>query len=198
MNSNKFFNELRNSAEEDTAVVANLRRSAAYEPGQYPPAFRYVEPFVQHLNEWERTATYMAAAYWALAIRMGRQDAESRTIPEGQSLPKALKALQTGIAKASDNTSASKNIENRFLALLDADTDELQWRLRRITSQLAAADIAINWPSLLDDLRNWSNPRRRVQVDWASQFWSAPEDTSKANPDGEDKAKPKAKAKSNQ
>ena len=176
MNEVEFFKQLLNNAKKDTAVVANLRRSAAYDPGLYPPVFRYVEPYVHNLSEWWRTATYLAAAYWALAIRMGRDVDETRTLPEAHALPKALKALQ---ARSADT---SKTIESRFQALLDADTDELQWRLRHLTSQLSAAGIAIDWPSLLKDLRNWSDQDRKVQIRWARQFWSVPETNTKGDP----------------
>jgi CRISPR system Cascade subunit CasB len=189
MNEVDFFEQLLNNAKKDTAVVASLRRSAAYDPGLYPPVFRYVEPYIHNLSEWRRTATYLAAACWALAIRMGRDAGETSTLPEAHSLPKALRALQ---ARSADT---SKTIESRFQALLDADTDELQWRLRHLTSQLAAAGIAIDWPSLLRDLRDWSNPQRRVQVHWARQFWSAPVATSIGDPGVGETSKTKPKAK---
>ena len=189
MNEVEFFKQLLNNAKKDTAVVANLRRSAAYDPGLYPPVFRYVEPYVHNLSEWWRTATYLAAAYWALAIRMGRDVDEAQTLPEAHTLPKALKVLQARSA----NT--SKTIDTRFQALLDADTDELQWRLRHLTSQLSAAGIAIDWPSLLKDLRQWPDPRRKVQIRWARQFWSVPEASSNGDPDAETTTKAQTKAK---
>jgi len=190
MNEADFFEQLLNNAKKDTAVVASLRRSAAYAPGLYPPVFRYVEPYIHNLSEWRRTATYLAAAYWALAIRMGRDGDKDNTMVEAHSLPKALRVLH---ARSADT---SKTIESRFQALLDADTDELQWRLRHLTSQLSAAGIAIDWPSLLKDLRDWSNPQRRVQVHWARQFWSAPEANSKGDPGLGENTKTQSKAKS--
>ncbi len=190
MNEVEFFEQLLKNAKRDTAVVASLRRSAAYDPGLYPPVFRYVEPYIHDLSEWRRTATYLAAAYWALAIRMGRDVDETRPQPEAHALPKALKVLQA----RSDAT--SKTIESRFQALLDADTDELQWRLRHLTSQLSAAGIAIDWPSLLKDLRNWSNQDRKVQIHWARQFWSMPEANSNGDPDAGNTKKAQTKAES--
>jgi CRISPR system Cascade subunit CasB len=194
MTADEFFHELQQYADKDTAVVANLRRSASYDPGQYPPVFRYVEPYVHKLGEWERCATYMAAAYWALASRRGRQEGESQTVQEPHSLPKAVQVLQALVANA-NNSSARSNIENRFQALLDADTDELQWRLRHLINQLAAAGIAIDWPSLLQDLRKWPYADRRVQIRWARQFWSASEAKGKSVPVDGDTVTSPAKAK---
>lgn len=190
MNEVEFFKQLLENAKKDTAVVASLRRSAAYDPGLYPPVFRYVEPYIHNLSEWRRTATYLAAAYWALSIRMGRDVVMDNTLPEAHSLPKALRVLQS---RSADTT---KTIESRFQALLDADSDELQWRLRHLTSQLSAAGIAIDWPSLLKDLRDWLHPQRRVQVHWARQFWSASEASSKGDPGVGEIAKTQPKAKS--
>lgn len=161
MSATDFFNALSKRSEQDSAVIANLRRSASYEPGLYPPAFPYVEPYVQNLSEWRRTATYLTAACRALATR--REHGDPLTVP------RALRALQA----RSPNSSTS--IEKRFQALLDADTDELPWRLRHVINQLAASGTAIDWPGLLDDLRRWPDSRRTIQVRWARQFWSASE-----------------------
>jgi CRISPR system Cascade subunit CasB len=56
--------------------------------------------------------------------------------------------------------------------LLDADADELPWRLRQITAVLDAAAVVIDWSSLLSDLWRWNHPDRYVQVRWARHFWS--------------------------
>jgi CRISPR system Cascade subunit CasB len=178
MSEADFFKALNKRAENDAAVIAALRRSAAYDPGLFPAVFPYVEPFVHHLTEWRRTATYLTAACWALAAR--------REKGETQELPLALRTLQLR------SSNASKSIESRFLALLDADTDELQWRLRHLTNQVSAAGIAIDWPSLLRDLRRWPDPRRRVQVHWARQFWSPSGDPVKGSKKGDEKSKTSA------
>lgn len=167
MTETEFFEILHNRSVGDTAVIASLRRSAAYEPGLFPAVYPYVEPFVQHLSEWRRSATYLVAANWALAQRMGRNE-NDRNPREALTLPKALRFLQ---AKGE----SGKAIEARFKALLDADTDELPWRLRHLTSQLASVGIAIDWPDLLKDLRRWPDPQRRVQVRWAREYWAANE-----------------------
>lgn len=148
----------------DTAVLAVLRRSASYNPGLYPPAFPYVEPLIYGHGEWRRQATYLTAACWAKSRRQ-RDDSD---LGRRQSLASALRSL----SQDPTNLHASKNIEKRFTALLDADPDELPWRLRQITAVLDAAGIAVDWPSLLADLWRWNYPDRPVQVRWARQFWA--------------------------
>jgi CRISPR system Cascade subunit CasB len=165
------FQRLGERAALDTAVVATLRRSSAYEPGHYPPAFPYIEPLTYGQGEWRRQATYLAAACWAKSRR--QRDSNQ----QGPSLSLAL-----GLRKLSQdptNPHASKNIEKRFTALLDADADELPWRLRQITAVLDAASIDIDWPALLADLWHWNHPDRYVQVSWARQFWAPPSPSKK-------------------
>lgn len=156
--------ELEERAASDSAVLAALRRSASYNPGLYPPAFPYVEPLIYGHGEWRRQATYLTAACWAKS----RRQRDATDLGRGQSLATALRTLN----QDPTNLYASKNIEKRFTALLDADADELPWRLRQITAVLDAAAIAIDWPSLLADLWRWNHPDRLVQVRWARQFWA--------------------------
>jgi len=160
MHPDDFFLKLTQRAEADTAVVAILRRSASYDPGLYPPAFPAIEPYVHGLGDWQRKAAYLAAACWAQATR--------RDHGQGLALPVAARTLRNHQAMG------SKNIEQRFTALLDADSDELQWRLRHLTSQLAAAAIPVDWPALLKDLWAWNSQTRHVQIKWAREFWSSP------------------------
>jgi CRISPR system Cascade subunit CasB len=57
--------------------------------------------------------------------------------------------------------------------LLDADEDELPWRLRQIVSLTTASGIALDWPQLLKDLLGWDHPDRYVQRRWAREYWGA-------------------------
>jgi CRISPR system Cascade subunit CasB len=160
MHPDEFFQELAQLAEADSAVVAVLRRSASYDPGLYPPAFPSIEPYVHGLGNWQRKATYLAAACWAQGTR--------RNHGEGLAFPVAARTLRN------HQSMGSKSIEQRFTALLDADSDELQWRLRHLTTQLAAAAIPMDWPALLKDLWAWNSQTRYVQIKWAREFWSTP------------------------
>jgi CRISPR system Cascade subunit CasB len=115
---------------------------------------------------------------------MGRDGDKVNTLAEAHSLPKALRVLQARSAET------SKTIESRFQALLDADTDELPWRLRHLTSQLAAAGVAIDWPDLLKDLRSCPDPQRRVQIRWAREYWAAREGSHQDENKGKRPKKP--------
>ena len=106
MTETEFFDALHKRATGDTAVIASLRRSAAYDPGLFPAVYPYVEPFVQNMSEWRRSATYLVAAYWALAQRMGRHESVRHSQAE-LTMPKALRLLQ---AKSKSIEQASKTI----------------------------------------------------------------------------------------
>jgi len=127
---------------------AALRRSLAFPPGAYPKAMPYVEPFVRE-EGWKREAHYLVAALYAL---------KDGAHQEGRTLARALreKALE------------SDSVEKRFLALLDADRDQIAFRLRQA---VALVKGGLDFARLLDDLLGWFSPERRVQARWAREFY---------------------------
>jgi len=155
MNTHAFFEYLARRAEVDTSVVATLRRSLMSDPGTFAEAFPLVEPFTQGVSERERRTVYLAAGLWASAQRR----------ESGPALP-----LPSAMAKLRHDT-GSASTEARFVALLDADEDELVWRLRHAINLTSSAGLALDWPALLQDLLRWTAPARFVQQQWARQFW---------------------------
>jgi CRISPR system Cascade subunit CasB len=66
----------------------------------------------------------------------------------------------------------SESIEKRFVALLDADKEDVSEHLRHAVSLLKAKEVSINWPRLLQDILDWDHPSRRTQQRWARDFWT--------------------------
>lgn len=155
MDSQAFFSALTRAAESDTRVVATLRRSLAEEPGAFAAAFPVIEPLLHGVGERQRRTAYLAAGLWALAQR--------RTSGAPVSLSEALRRT----AARSDSGGA----ERRMTGLLDADSDELVWRLRQAIQLVVADGQALDWPRLLNDLLSWQDPQRWVQQRWAREFW---------------------------
>ena len=59
----------------DTRVRAVLRRSLAFDPGAFVPAYPYVEPFLKGENNfWRRNMLYLVAGLWAAHWREGRRE----------------------------------------------------------------------------------------------------------------------------
>lgn len=139
----------------DTRVRAVLRRSLAFDPGAYPDAFPYVEPFVRgNDDQWRREMLYLAAGLWAAHWRAGRSDPQV-------SLGKACALHQLH--------SKSQSVERRFINLLDADDEQLPYRLRHMVTLLKEHNI--DFESLLNGLLFWRSEKKGTQNQWAREFY---------------------------
>jgi len=153
-----FFDWLEDLNKKDSKVRAVLRRSLAFEPGSYAPAFPYIEPFMkQDTSEWRRAMHYLTAGLWAAHWREGRS---------GQPMPIGKACAAYRDAKDSSST------EQRFIALLDADRDQLPYRLRQMVALLK--DYPLDFAALLKGLLVWNNPRKPTQNAWARDFYRTP------------------------
>ena len=147
--------ELAEEGQRDRAALATLKRSLAFQPGTHVPSFALVEPWVPQDEGWHRTAYYLVAGLLALDPRLGPM-----SMPEGMAL----------VYRKRERSS----IESRFLALLDADRDQLPERLRRCVHLVRAEEgPGLDWASLLSDLLGWFHPDRPVQRRWARVFYRA-------------------------
>lgn len=150
-----FIEWLESLNEKDTRVRAVLRRSLSFEPGKFPPAYPYVEPFIKDEDSaWRREIFYLVAGLWAAHWREGGQQ-------HAMSLGKACAEYQ----KASKSTSA----ERRFIALLDSDRKQLAHRLRQMIALLK--EQAIDFGDLLKRLLYWNDDQKRSQNAWARDFY---------------------------
>ena len=150
-----FIDWLEKLNEKDSKVRAELRRSLSFEPGCYPSAYPYVEPFVKgEDNSWRREMHYLVAGLWAMHWRAG------------------LSGAPTTIAKAGADYMVARgatNTERRFIALLDADRDQLPYRLRQMVSLLK--EYTIDFDALLGGLLYWNNDQKSTQNRWARDFY---------------------------
>lgn len=151
----RFIEWLKGQNEKDTKVRAVLRRSLAFEPGKFAQAFPYVEPFVKNEgNSWRRDMHYLVAGLWAAHWRDGLAG-------QPMSLGKACAAYRM----ASGSTSA----ERRFITLLDADPDQLPYRLRQMIALLK--EQSIDFDALLKGLLYWGDDQKPTQNSWARDFY---------------------------
>lgn len=145
----------------NTGVFAELRRSLAFAPGEYVRAFPHVERFVTNSSSWERQMYYLFAALYAAHDRTGRIQTETKDIGNV-------------IGELYHDHKESPSIEKRFLALLDADEEQLPYRIRQMMALIK--EKPINWEDLLSGLVHWRNDDKRVQRYWASSFYRHRED----------------------
>ncbi|MCI0422897.1 MAG: type I-E CRISPR-associated protein Cse2/CasB [Acidobacteria bacterium] len=150
-----FIEWLEKLNEGDTKVRAVLRRSLAFDPGAFVPAYPYIEPFVKDESiAFRREMHYFVAGLWATHWREGRTGAPMK-------IGKVCAAHQ----KASGSTST----ERRFINLLDADSDQLPHRLRQMIALLK--EHAIDFDALLNGLLFWNDDQKRIQNAWARDFY---------------------------
>ena len=72
----RFIDWLEGMNQKDTRVRAVLRRSLSFAPGEYVPAFPYVEPFLTNeVTRWQRQVYHLVAGLWAAHLREGRSSA---------------------------------------------------------------------------------------------------------------------------
>ena len=169
-----FIAHLQGLKDSNPGALAHLRRSLGFEPGSYGQAMPYVERFVavdKHEQDASRLALYLVAGLFALHPQQGNR-----------SLAAAFGALM--------RERESANIERRFIALLDADAQNLPNYLRQAVSLLKADERALDYAALIGDLNCWLNPhadqqwRDRIRQRWARDFYrvvteaSVPTDTA--------------------
>jgi CRISPR system Cascade subunit CasB len=154
---------LQSLKETNPGALSCLRRSLGFDPGSYTPAFPYVERFVssgRRQNDALRRALYLAAGLFALHPLRGTL-----------SLAAGLGSLMR------ERDSAS--VEQRFIALLGADADNLPTYLRQVVSLLRADEQPIDYVALVEDLNILLNPRAdpqwrdRIRQNWARDFYRA-------------------------
>ena len=163
-----FIEWLEKLNEKDNKVRAVLRRSLAFDPGDCPAAYPFVEPFVKDEDSpWRREMLYLVAGLWAAHWR---QDRRGECMPLG----KACAVYQ--------QQSKSTSTERRFIALLDADSNQLSHRLRQMIALLR--DYELDFEALLKGLLYWNSDRKRTQNQWARDFYrnlSSEEETETAD-----------------
>lgn len=161
----RFIDRLENLNANDTKVRAVLRRSLAFEPGQYVAAYPYVEPFVKNENNsWRRELHYLVAGLWAMHWREDRSGAPL-------SIGRACAVFDSEKRKAmsKDDRQKLSSTEKRFVTLLDADRDQLPHRLRQMIALLK--EQPIDFDALLTGLIYWNDDQKRTQNAWARDFY---------------------------
>jgi CRISPR system Cascade subunit CasB len=138
------------------AALAKLRRGLGKPPGAALGTIAVVQPRLPPgLRQDAENACYLVGSLFAAHPQAGG----------GGSLGRAFALL----ARKREGDS----LEKRFVALLNADVEDLPEHLRHAVSLLKGEGIAIDWACLIDDIQRWGHPdrRRRVRRQWASDFW---------------------------
>lgn len=153
----EFVSRLERLVEEgDSATLAQLRRSLAFEPGTYVYAFPFVERFTVGLSPERRKLYFLIAGLLALHPESNKNPRED--------FGRTLQRLYLEQDK-------SPSTERRFLALLEADDDQLPQHLRQLLNLLKAKGLTVNWERLLQDLINRQYHPEETKRRWAQSFY---------------------------
>lgn len=151
--------------ETNSKARAVLRRSLAFDPGQHIPTFPYVEPFLKgEQTGWHRDVHYLVAALWASHWREDQPQAKFKI-----AVAVGLHDKERRDKLSAKDRSKPTSTEKRFIALLDADEDQLPHRLRQMVALLG--EQPIDFDTLLSDLLRWRGDDKHVQTTWARDFY---------------------------
>lgn len=138
---------------QDRAALANLRRGLGKPPKTSMEMYPYLGQFLSN----EPKHSYEDAVFIVAALFAYYPDAPGNVGNLGASL-RQLK-------------DESDSIEKRFVALLNAEAEDLPYYLRQIIGLLKSKEIAVNWEQLFRDVQYWNSDKRFVQQAWARGFW---------------------------
>ncbi len=140
---------------EDRGALAALRRGVGKPPGTTPDTFPIMVPRTADMDRFAADTYFLVGSLFAL---------HPLNCKEGN-MGTTFAAIRKPQAEEGDS------LEKRFVALLNADAEDLPNHLRHAVSLAASKDVAINWAQLIADLRHWNHLDRFIQRRWAEQFW---------------------------
>lgn len=159
----KFVGYLETLNENSRGAIARLRHSLAQPIGEDPKTVAIVERFVsteRDVDDPYRQSLYLTAGLYA-----------SHPKQSGATLAEAFGALW--------RERQNPSIEQRFIALLESDEQQLAVRLRQTTALLAADGYDFDYVQLIADIALWLDPFKEedrwqaMRRRWGREFYSA-------------------------
>lgn len=148
---NGFIRSLLSIADkEDRGALADLRSGLGKKIGKMSRVHKYVMPYLPEKHYDERW-------YYIVATLFGL-------------FPEHCKKCKFGTAFGKLKHK-SDSMEARFIALLNAHSDDLGDHLRHAVSLLKSNGKPFNWFLLFKDLLLWNHPEGYTQLSWARDFY---------------------------
>jgi CRISPR system Cascade subunit CasB len=141
---------LAKEGQEERGALADLRSGLGKEPGEMARVHKHVVPYLPGMNLDERWYYVTATLFGLFPKHLS-----------GRSFGAAFRPLK----------GKSDSMEARFVALLNAHTDDLDDHLRHAVSLLKSNEEPLDWFRLLEDLLQWDHPEGHVQLKWARDFY---------------------------
>ncbi|MFC6593169.1 type I-E CRISPR-associated protein Cse2/CasB [Deinococcus lacus] len=145
----------------------------------------YIRTGYTSLTEGQRRILQLVAGLYALKPQPKDDGDDSEATDEAEATANAANAPSIGqlMGRLYVKQGARPSTERRFLALLDADRDGLNYQMRQAVMLLGTEEITPDWVRLTEDLLYWGDDVRRR---WARDFYSeiyreTPQDKAKTN-----------------
>lgn len=135
----------------DRAALAKLRRGLGKKGGT-PEMYPYVVPFLPRNDDKDNEQYFLIASLFAM---------HPAPASRGFSMGKVFRAMSEG----------SSSVEKRFTNLLSVDIGDITGHLRQAVSLAKSKGVAVDYHQLIHDLKHWNRRDRRVQLNWARDFW---------------------------
>lgn len=142
---------LAEEGQEDRGALAELRSGLGKDSGEMAQVHKHVVPYLPDHD-------YTLRWYYLTATLFGAYPEHN----SGASLGKAFALMED----------RSDSIDARFVALLNADSEDLGGHLRHAISLLKSKNQAIDWFQFFGDLLSWDDREGTVQLRWARHFYS--------------------------
>ena len=149
----------------DRASRARLKRNAGQTLATARNVYHVFYALAPHtLSEKEQEVLFLVATLFASVVRY--QDDRPENPPQNLGASLAIERHRRQKQDRGDS------LDRRFATLLDADQEQLSFRLRPLVRLVAAQRIAIDWTHLMYDLNHWDHQDRFVQRTWAQSYYS--------------------------
>lgn len=147
---------------EDRAALAVLRRGLGKRPGEEMSVYLYIGWCADKLNRNQEEAYHLVATLFGLYPSESWRSSDGN--PKKTNLGASLRRLKEKIG--------GDGVERRFVALLNANRDDMGEHLRQIIGLLKSKDVLVDWAQLLEAVEFWDAfDERRRQRQWAKTFW---------------------------
>ncbi len=156
----QFLKLVHDRIKNDSGAKAGFKRALSGEPEHIRKIYPFVLAFLGGVSEWEQEHVWIPVACLSVYYPQDIcEDGQRRNFGQsGQGLVKAT---------------TSEGADRRFRTLLDLSLEDLNSPLTALIRQMKSRGIAIDYPQLLSDLRQWEHPDRYIQDQWARTFWGA-------------------------
>lgn len=158
---------LAREGHEDRGALAELRSGLGKKPGDMAKVHRHVVPFLPESSGWNDWFYYLVATLFGLHPRHKDPDVKES---EGKEY-RDYYTLGNALGSIWEQRDYPPSIEGRFIALLNAHTDDLDIHLRQTIGLLKAHDTPLDWRRFFYDLLNWESRDSSVQQRWARDFY---------------------------